>query len=87
MPWQPDLKSNLLKRSFKTWKTLYNEDPRIEVTHGGLECGVIGNVSGGMETISFGPDIENPHSPDERLNISSVGKVFIFLTELLKSYK
>ena len=87
VPWQPDLKSNLLKRSFKTWKTLYNEDPRIEVTHGGLECGVIGNVSGGMETISFGPDIENPHSPDERLNISSVGKVFIFLTELLKSYK
>jgi dipeptidase D len=87
VPWQPDLKSDLLKRSLKTWKTLYNEEAQIEITHGGLECGVIENVSGGMETISFGPDIENPHSPDEKLKISSVGKVFNFLTELLISYK
>ncbi len=86
-PWEPDMDSSLLKRCLDVWKNLYSENAEIEITHGGLECGVIKNKSGEMDTISFGPDIESPHSPAERLYIPSVEKVFNFLTELLKSYK
>ncbi len=86
-PWQPDRESLLMKRCGDIWKKLYGEVVKTEVTHGGLECGIIGNICGGMDMISFGPDIENPHSPDERLRISSVEKIFNFLTELLSSYK
>ena len=86
-PWQPDMDSSLLKRCKEIWKTIFGKDAVIEVTHGGLECGIIANASGGMETVSFGPDIENPHSPDERLYIPSINTFFIFLIELLKSYK
>ncbi|MDX9801522.1 MAG: beta-Ala-His dipeptidase [Spirochaetia bacterium] len=86
-PWQPDWESPLLKRSTELWKKIHGEEPKVEITHGGLECGVIGNICGGMDTLSFGPDIENPHSPDERLKISSVAKVFDFLVELLLSYR
>ncbi|MBI9098278.1 MAG: beta-Ala-His dipeptidase [Spirochaetaceae bacterium] len=86
-PWQPDWSSPLVRKSTELWKNLYGEDPGLEVTHGGLECGVIGYKIGGMDMISFGPDIEDPHSPDEKLRISSVGKSFNFLTELLASFK
>jgi len=86
-PWQPDWNSKLVQKSVDLWKKLYNEDAELEVCHGALECGVIGNLSGGMDMVSFGPDIIDPHSPDEKLKISSVGKSFNFLVELLASLK
>jgi dipeptidase D len=38
-----------------------------------------------MEMISFGPDVLGAHSPDERLKIRSVEKVWKFLVTLLKN--
>lgn len=86
-PWQPVWDSPLVKKSQDLWKSLFGEEAELEVTHGALECGVIGNLSGGMDMISFGPDIRDPHSPDEKLRISTVGKTFRFLAELLASLK
>jgi len=37
--------------------------------------------------ISFGPHIEDPHSPDEKLRISSLEPVFTFLVKLLEEMK
>jgi dipeptidase D len=50
-----------------------------------LECGIIGRNYPGMEMISFGPTIEHPHSPDERVNIPSVAKFYDFLLATLKA--
>jgi dipeptidase D len=36
-----------------------------------------------MEMISFGPNIKGAHSPDERVQISSVQKFWIFLKSIL----
>ena len=52
--------------------------------HAGLECGVIGEKHSGMQMISFGPQIENPHSPNERVQISSVASFWKFLKVLLE---
>ena len=41
----------------------------------------------GMDMISFGPTLKNPHSPDEKIHVESIGKVWDFLVELLKSLK
>jgi dipeptidase D len=49
-------------------------DPEIKAIHAGLECGIIGEKVPGMDMISFGPQIEFPHSPDERVHIESVGR-------------
>ena len=54
--------------------------------HAGLECAVIGDRFAGMDMISFGPTIENLHSPAERLHLPSVGRVWEFLTALLASF-
>ena len=51
--------------------------------HAGLECGVIGERAPGMDMVSFGPTITGAHSPDERVEISSVEKFWDLLLELL----
>ena len=60
--------------------------PKIEVIHAGLECGIIGSKNEGMEMISYGPTIRNPHCPDERMFVPSLEKIWDFTVELLKSY-
>ena len=52
--------------------------------HAGLECGVIGEKYPGMQMISFGPQIESPHSPNERVQISSVETYWKYLKGLLE---
>ncbi len=86
-PWEPRSSSEVLERGKRIWKELFGSDPEVEVTHAGLECGAIGSRFPGMDMISFGPTILQPHSPDERMHIPSVGRVRTFFRELLKSYK
>jgi dipeptidase D len=86
-PWQPKVDSALLSRSKKTYRMLYSREPTIQVIHAGLECAVIGDIYPGMDMISFGPTIRNPHSPDERIWVPSIGKVWDFLVALLREMK
>ena len=82
--WQPDMNSALLRYAQECYRRLYSRDPVIQVIHAGLECAVIGDIYPGMDMISFGPTLQNPHSPDERLFIPSISKVWDFLVALLK---
>jgi dipeptidase D len=64
---------------------MYNEKPHVAACHAGLECGILGTNYPEMEMISFGPNIKGAHSPDERVQISSVNKFWNFLLEILKN--
>jgi dipeptidase D len=86
-PWPPKMDSALLDKSKKLYEKMYGKKPIVEVIHAGLECGIIGDRTPGMDMISIGPDLKNPHSPDEKINIIAVGKVWDFLAELLKELK
>jgi len=82
-PWQPNMESPLLKKCVDTYWSVVEEEPKVELTHGGLECGIISDCCGGLDTISMGPTIKDLHSPDERLYISSLLKTWEFLKVLL----
>jgi dipeptidase D len=82
--WEPDPNSNILKLFKDVYKREEGKDAEVKAIHAGLECGVIGNKLEGMEMISFGPDMEDVHTPDERLKISSVEAVWEFLLKILK---
>lgn len=82
-PWQPNLASPLLKKSLAVYERTFGQPAKVEMTHGGLECGIISDRCGGLDTLSCGPTIENPHSPDERLYVPSVQRVWDFLVGLL----
>ena len=84
--WEPNRASALLQRCKKVYSTRFGKNPEIKVIHGGLECSVIGAKNPGLDMIAIGPTIENAHSPGERLNIPSVGKLWKFLADLLGSY-
>jgi dipeptidase D len=85
--WQANVKSPLLNRCIGVYEKLFHKKPVVETTHGGLECGVIGERLPGMDMISFGPTIKDPHSPDERVHTGSIGKVWDFLAALLAELK
>ena len=82
-PWQPNMESPLLKKCIDTYRSIKEEDPKVELTHGGLECGVISDRCGGLDTISMGPTIKDLHSPDERLYVPSLAGTWEFLKTLL----
>ncbi|PIE67232.1 MAG: aminoacyl-histidine dipeptidase [Deltaproteobacteria bacterium] len=84
--WPMDGQSALLKRCQRIYRELFGSDATIQIMHAGLECGVIGDRCPGMDMISLGPTLENPHSPSERLHLPSVGKVWRLLVALLGSY-
>jgi len=86
-PWQPQYNSQLKTICESVYQQYANKPPVIEVIHAGLECGVIGEKYPNMEMISFGPTIQNPHSPQERVNIESVDQVWAYLLMLLPALK
>lgn len=81
--WEPDVGSRLLG----VVKEVYAEhlgEPEVGAIHAGLECGIIGEKYDGMDMVSFGPQIEFPHSPDERVKIDSVQSFYVVLRALLE---
>jgi dipeptidase D len=85
--WQPNLQSPLLARCQVVYEKLFGKKPHVEAIHAGLECGIIGDKKPGMDMISFGPTLKNPHSPDEKIQVETIGKVWDFMVELLKTFK
>jgi dipeptidase D len=83
--WKPDLQSKILALSKRTFKDMFKAEPKIEAIHAGLECGIIGEKFPGMDMISIGPTLKNPHSPEEQLHISTVDKFYKYLLKILES--
>ncbi len=82
--WMPNLQSPLLGSLRKVYKKSIGKEAEIVAVHAGLECGIIGEKFPGMDMISFGPTIRNPHSPEERVHAGSVETFWKFLTAALK---
>ncbi len=82
--WKPNPDSSILKTLVAKYKEVFNAEPKVMATHGGLECGILGTHYPEMEMISFGPTIRGAHSPDERACISSTQKYWKFVLEVIK---
>ena len=82
--WQPAPSSEIVTLMSTLYEELFGQSAHVAACHGGLECGILGHNYPELDMISFGPNIENPHSPDERTQISSVQKYWKFLIETLK---
>ena len=77
--WSPNPNSMLLKKGVALYRRCFGRDPEISAIHAGLESGILSRILGTDEVLSFGPTILDPHSPDERVSIASVAKVYDFL--------
>ena len=83
--WEPNLNSATLKEVKDSYITLFSSEPKVNVIHAGLECGIIGSHYPEMDMISFGPTILGAHSPDEKASISSTQKFWRFFREILSN--
>jgi dipeptidase D len=82
--WKPDLESPILGVVRAVYAEHLGRDPRVTAIHAGLETGIIGQKLPGMDMVSIGPQIEFPHSPDERVRIPSVDEFFTLLVRVLE---
>jgi len=82
--WTPKPDSEIVRLMTKIYRERFNEEPHVMACHAGLECGILGQNYPDMEMISFGPNIRGAHSPDEKVQISSVQKFWGLLLETLE---
>jgi dipeptidase D len=82
--WKPEPNSEIIKKLQKAHEEVFGKPAKLIAMHAGLECGVIGERYPGMQMASFGPQIENPHSPNERVEIPSVEGFWKFLRRALE---
>jgi dipeptidase D len=78
--WRPDLESEALATSWRVYERLFRQTPTVTAVHAWLETAVIGDRVPGLDMVSFGPQIEAPHSPDERVSIPTVLRFWRLLT-------
>ena len=81
--WQPNIHSPMLQVMKDVYQELFAVEPAVKVMHAGLECGIIQGAYPQMDMISIGPDLEYPHSPDERVRIESVANTWRYITAVL----
>ncbi len=82
--WKMNPNSELLRISAQSYKRLFGKDAKILAIHAGLECGLFSEKYPGIDMVSFGPTLRGVHSPDERLLIPTVQKVWDHLLDILK---
>ena len=82
--WAPKPDAPIVKLMSNLYKESFNAEAHVNAVHAGLECGILGTNYPNMQMISFGPNIRGAHSPDEKVQISSVQKYWPFLLQTLK---
>ncbi len=83
--WKPNPDSQILKISKEVYTKLFGKEPEVKAIHAGLECGLFLEKYPHLDMISCGPTILGAHSPDEKIQISTVEKWWKLVVELLQS--
>lgn len=85
--WEYRRESALRDRMVEVFREQYGREPEIAATHGGLECGLFCGKRPELDCVSIGPDMEEIHTPRERLSAASVQRVWNFVAEVLRRSK
>lgn len=82
--WTPMPDAEIVTLMSRIYEEVFDSKPLVNACHAGLECGILGTNYPGMQMISFGPNIRGAHSPDEKVQISSVQKFWKYLLKTLE---
>jgi len=85
--WEYSESSALRSVFVDTYKELYNKEAKVVAIHAGVECGIFMDKKEGLDAISFGPNMHDVHTPQEKLSISSTKNTYEFLLKVLKNLK
>lgn len=82
--WEYNEVSPLREIFSNEYEKFYNKKCELRAIHAGLECGIFYDKINGLDCVSFGPDIFDIHTPEEKLSISSVNRVYTLVKNVLK---
>jgi len=83
--WQPNTESALLQVLKSTHVEEFGREATVVAIHAGLEPGMFMESHPGIDCCSIGPDVKNPHSPDERVNIASAERFLMWILRVLET--
>ncbi len=84
-PWQESEGSELVSKAAEVYRDVFGREPRIVSTHGGLEASTIKEKHPRMQAISIGPTVIGAHSPEERMDLSTLSEMKEYLFRLILS--
>ena len=82
--WQYQKTSPMRQCLMEAYQSLTGREAVLEATHGGLECGIFIEKIPGLDAVSLGPNLKDVHSPRERLDVASTGRVYRLVREFLR---
>ncbi len=83
--WKPNPQSPFTLFIRSQYEKFVDEELKVNAIHAGLECGIIGSKFPGMQMVAIGPDNKNPHTPDEKVSIASVGIIYDLLVSIVNN--
>ncbi len=81
--WKPDI-NEFTNKILETYKK-HDKSASLEAIHAGLECAIFKDKFPEMKIASIGPNIFNPHSNRERVEIKSVENLSKIVKEIVDS--
>lgn len=84
--WKSSPQTPFLSFIKNMYETVYSSVTFTGV-HAGLECGVLSGLNPHLQLASIGPQIENAHTPRERVNIESVEIMWKVIKEIIQNIK
>lgn len=82
--WDYKKDSRLRELMIQEFRNCFEKEPVVEGIHAGLECGILAKKMPGIDIVSMGPDIENIHTVNERMSISSAKRNFDYILRVLE---
>ena len=69
------------------YKEMFGKDLNIVAIHAGLECGIFAGKLNGLDCVSFGPNLYDIHTTEERMEVASVQRTWEFILKVLETMK
>ena len=83
--WQYVADSAFREKAVSLFEKQYGKKPVVETIHAGLECGLLSEKIPGLDAVSVGPDIEDIHTAQERMSVSSVQRTYEYIRAIVES--
>lgn len=83
---ETDSENALVKRLCASYEKVHGTPALVTRVHAGLEGGVFAQKISGANIVAIGPNIEDIHSTNEKVSVSSVERTYEWLVNLLMEY-
>lgn len=85
--WAPAAISPIRDACVASYRKLFGTDPKVKAIHAGLECGLFTEKFPGLDMVSFGPTLRGVHAPGERLDLASLDRFVVLLSDVITTFR